>query len=97
MRETMLPRAMAALGLLLLVTPTVLAGQRVDGRLLQAQSVALGYDLGDRFLSERDAISQTDRVTPEDRLTLIQSASFSFCSVVTMPAVFSVLAMDATR
>ena len=54
---------------LFLVTPT-LAADLMPARVLQARYVALGYDLGDRFLSESDAIGDPDRVTPEDRKAL---------------------------
>jgi hypothetical protein len=69
MCETTAPRC-AALGLVLLIAPTVVAGQKVPARLLQAQYVAFGYDLGDRFLSEFDAIGQPDRLGPDDRKAL---------------------------
>jgi hypothetical protein len=59
---------MAALFLVSL--SVVVSADRMDARVLQAQYVALGYDLGDRFLSESDAIGDADRVTPEDRKAL---------------------------
>jgi hypothetical protein len=56
---------------LFLVTPVVVvAADRMPARVLQARYVALGYDLGDRFLSESEAIGDPDRVTPEDRKAL---------------------------
>lgn len=56
---------------LFLVAPAVVAGaDRLPARVLQARYVALGYDLGDRFLSESEAIGDPDRVTPEDRKAL---------------------------
>jgi len=70
MRESMALRGAAVLGLVLLIGSTVIAGQKVPARLLQAQYVAFGYDLGDRFLSEFDAIGQSDRLGPDDRKAL---------------------------
>ena len=56
---------------LFLVPPiVVVAADRMPARVLQARYVALGYDLGDRFLSESEAIGDPDRVTPEDRKAL---------------------------
>ena len=66
MRGTV-PLLGAAVGFLLLVAAPALAGQRVPARVLHARYVALGYDLGDRFLSETDAIGPADRLTSEDR------------------------------
>jgi hypothetical protein len=43
----------------------------VPTRLAQAQYVALGYDLGDRFLSESEAVADPD-VMPEDRKALAE-------------------------
>jgi hypothetical protein len=60
----------AAATVLLVVAPPVLAAELVPARLLQAQYVVLGYDLGDRFLTASDAVTQPDRVTPEDRRAL---------------------------
>lgn len=70
MRELMAIRGPGAATLVLIVAPTVLAAERVPARVLQARYVVLGYDLGDRFLSESEAIGQPDRVTPEDRKAL---------------------------
>jgi hypothetical protein len=67
MREASVPRAAA---LLLMAAPTLFAASHVPTRLLQARYVVLGYDLGDRFLSESDAIGHTDRISPEDRRAL---------------------------
>jgi hypothetical protein len=39
-------------------------------RLAQAQYVALGFDVGETFVSELDALAMHDRVTPEDRRAL---------------------------
>jgi len=56
---------------LVVLAPSLPAGSKqATGRLAQARYVALGYDLGDRFLSERQAIVDSDRVTPEDRRAL---------------------------
>ena len=43
----------------------------VPTRLAQARYVVLGYDMGDRFLSDSDAIADPD-VTPEDRKALAE-------------------------
>jgi len=62
---------LAALFGLVVLAPSLPAGSKhATGRLAQARYVALGYDLGDRFLSERQAIVDSDRVTPEDRRAL---------------------------
>jgi hypothetical protein len=45
------------------------AAKPVPARLAQARYVALGYDLGDRFLSASDAIGDPD-ILPEDRQAL---------------------------
>lgn len=64
--RTALPVALTVIAL----SPALSAGSKpVPARLAQAQYVALGYDLGDRFLSDRDAIADPD-VTPEDRKAL---------------------------
>ena len=60
----------AAAAVLLIVAPVMFASERMPARVLQARYVALGYDLGDRFLSEAEAIGQADRITPEDRKAL---------------------------
>ena len=70
MRETITLRGAAAAGLVLVVAHAIFAGPRVPARLLQAREVALGFDLGDRFLSETDAMGMSDRVMPEDRQAL---------------------------
>jgi hypothetical protein len=70
MRERMATRGPAAATLILIAAPAVLAAEPVPALVLQARYVVLGYDLGDRFLSESDAIGQPDRVTPEDRKAL---------------------------
>jgi hypothetical protein len=63
-------RAAKVAALFLVVNGVVLSADRMPALVLQAQYVALGYDLGDRFLSESDAIGDPDRVTPEDRKAL---------------------------
>ena len=70
MREPHGTHGLAVVALLLIVAPAVLAGERVPAQVLQARYVALGYDLGDRFLSEAEAIGQADRIMPEDRKAL---------------------------
>jgi hypothetical protein len=70
MRELPASRGLAAAALVLIAAPAVLAAEPVPALVLQARYVILGYDLGDRFLSESDAIGQPDRVTPEDRKAL---------------------------
>ena len=55
-----------------ILPPGLSAGSKpVPTRLAQAQYVALGYDLGDRFLSESEAIADPD-VLPEDRKALAE-------------------------
>jgi hypothetical protein len=46
------------------------AGQKLPARIAHATYVALGYDPGERFLSEREAISDPGAVTPEEREAL---------------------------
>jgi hypothetical protein len=70
MRETMRPRGATVAALLLLVAAAVFASPPVPARVLAAQYVALGFDLGDRFLSASEAIGHPDRVTSEDRKAL---------------------------
>lgn len=56
--------------IVIVLPPGVSAGsKRVPTRLAQAQYVALGYDLGDRFLSESEAVADP-AVLPEDRRAL---------------------------
>src|SRR5262245_38796207 len=66
--RTTLPVAFAAMAL-----PAGLSASSkpLPARLAQAQYVALGYDLGDRFLSETEAITDPD-VLPEDRKVLAE-------------------------
>jgi hypothetical protein len=66
----MRPFLAAKVTALFLVTPGVVGADRLPALVLQARYVALGYDLGDRFLSESDAIGDPDRVTSEDRKAL---------------------------
>jgi len=59
-------------GLLLLSLPpaSVVAGKRkAPPRVVEARSVALGYDLGDRFVSESAELTDPD-VRPEERRAL---------------------------
>lgn len=50
------------------------AGERiVPAQIAQARYVALGYDLGDRFMSETEAITNPD-VLPEERRALVAIA-----------------------
>jgi hypothetical protein len=66
MRRTLFA-ALAALLLFSLPPAHALAGKKgVPARIAQARYVAIGYDLGDRFLSEVDAIANPD-ILPEER------------------------------
>ena len=66
MRRTLLA-ALAALLLLSLLPEDALAGKKgVPARIAQARYMAIGYDLGDRFVSEMDAITSPD-ILPEER------------------------------
>jgi hypothetical protein len=67
MRERIHPGAAAAT--LVLIAAPLIAADRVAPEVLQARYVVLGYDLGDRLLSESDAIGQS-RVGPQDRQAL---------------------------
>ncbi len=59
--------ALGSLLCLYLVPTPVLAGKKiVPARIAQARYVALGYDLGDRFLGETAAIADPD-ILPEER------------------------------
>lgn len=61
---------LAALVVLALAPPRADAGKKiVPARIAQARYVALGYDLGDRFLSETAAIASPD-ILPEERRAL---------------------------
>jgi hypothetical protein len=54
----------------IILPPGLSAGAKpVPTRLAQAQYVALGYDMGDRFLSESESVADPD-VLPEDRKAL---------------------------
>ena len=64
--RTMLP---VALTVICLPAGLSAGSKPVPTRLAQAQYVALGYDLGDRFLSDSEAIADPD-VLPEDRKAL---------------------------
>ena len=61
----------AALAVTLLPTGLSAGPKTVPTRLAQARDVVLGYDLGDRFLSESDSVADPD-VTPEDRKALAE-------------------------
>ena len=66
--RTTLPVALTVI----LLAPGLSAGSKpVPARLAQARYVALGYDMGDRFLSESEAIADPD-VLPEDRKALAE-------------------------
>lgn len=59
------------LAALFLAAPLASAGSKpVPARLAQARYVALGYDVGDRILSEQEAILSAARLMPEDRQAL---------------------------
>jgi hypothetical protein len=63
----LLEAALAALLLCPLLPVDAFAGKKgVPARIAQARYVAIGYDLGDRFLSEMDAITSPD-ILPEER------------------------------
>ena len=66
-------RATLPVVLTAIVLPSGLSAgpKQVPARLAQARYVALGYDLGDRFLSESEAIADPD-VLPEDRRALAE-------------------------
>ncbi len=67
MRPTRLA-ASAALLLFSLAPAAALAGKKgVPARVAQARYVAIGYDLGDRFLSETDAMTNPDVLSEERR------------------------------
>lgn len=66
--RTTLPVALTVI----ILPPGLSAGSKpVPTRLAQARYVALGYDLGDRFLSESEAVADPD-VLPEDRKALAE-------------------------
>lgn len=52
-----------------LSTVTIAAPKQAPARLGQARYVALGYDMGDRFLADTDAVANPE-VLPEDRRAL---------------------------
>jgi hypothetical protein len=66
-------RTTLPVALTLIILPAGLSAgpKRVPTRLAEAQYVALGYDLGDRFLSESEAVADPD-VMPEDRKALAE-------------------------
>lgn len=63
-------RLLASLSLPLLATGLLAAPSVLPARVLQARYIALGYDLGDSFLSEREALLQPGRVMPDDQRAL---------------------------
>jgi hypothetical protein len=63
-------RLFTSLSLPLLATGLLAAPNDVPARLVQARYIALGYDLGDSFLSEREALLKPGRVMPEDQRAL---------------------------
>jgi hypothetical protein len=66
--RTTLPAALTVI----ILTPGLFAGpKQLSARLAQAQYVALGYDQGDRFLADSEAIADPD-VLPEDRKALAE-------------------------
>jgi hypothetical protein len=70
------PLVAALAGTLVLPLPAAPAeaGERiVPAQIAQARYVTLGYDLGDRFLSETEAITSPD-VLPEERRALVAIA-----------------------
>ena len=58
--------ALPALLFFYLAAPVAAGKKIVPARIAQARYVALGYDLGDRFMSETAAIANPD-VLPEER------------------------------
>jgi hypothetical protein len=69
-RETTTASLTALVGCLVLTPGLLAAPKQAPARLAHARYVALGYDLGDRFLSDQEAIGHGDRVLPEDRRAL---------------------------
>jgi hypothetical protein len=63
-------RLFTSLSLSLLAPGLLAAPNHVPARVLQARYIALGYDLGDSFLSEREALLQPGRVMPDDQRAL---------------------------
>lgn len=61
-----------AVPVLLLLTSGLDAGTKlVPAEIARARYVALGYDTGDRFLSEAEALAQPDKILPEDQKALV--------------------------
>ncbi len=60
-----------AVSLLALSPPPAKAAKKVPAQLALARYVRLGYDTGDRFVSETDAIRAPYDVYPEDRQALV--------------------------
>jgi hypothetical protein len=61
----------AAFPVLLLLASGLVAGTKVvPAQIARARYVALGYDIGDRFLSESEGLTQPDKILPEDQRAL---------------------------
>lgn len=71
MRRLLSATLPAALTMIILPSGLAAGSKQVSARLAQARYVALGYDLGDRFLSETGAIADPD-VHAEDRRALAE-------------------------
>jgi hypothetical protein len=69
-RDPMRGSIRAAFLVPLVLTPGLFAAGKVPLEIARARYVALGYDTGDRFLSEREALSQLDKILPEDQKAL---------------------------
>ena len=63
-------RLFTSLSLPLLATGLLAAPSVLPARLAQARYIALGYDLGDSFLSEREALLKPGQIMPEDQRAL---------------------------
>jgi hypothetical protein len=62
----------AAFPVLLLLASGLMAGVKVvPAQIGQARYVALGYDTGDRFLSEAEGLAQPDKILREDQTALV--------------------------
>lgn len=62
---------LAALPVLVLIAPSLAAGpKRVPAQLARARYVSLGYDTGDRFVSENDVVGRGDEVLPAEYAAL---------------------------
>jgi hypothetical protein len=64
-------KLVGCVAVLVLLAPLTSAGSKpAPARLAQATYVALGYDVGDRIMSEQEAIRSADRLMPGDRQAL---------------------------